>query len=231
MGSLTRKDSANPRWLSIADLGVIGGSSLFSIGWPRPPRLGATPFVAPPLLHRGLTVTSPLPLPHLTVVPLIAYQRYYGEVTVRIRCSLREGLVRGWRNRRLKARFWRNQAGSGGLSQRQETGQKPLPIGPGPATIPSKTAKGPRRPEAHELGNGHGEQNSTFPLEGTHSTNQPAKARTVSTGSNGNAAHHIARHVTRGKVSAFQRFGGCRRRNASWTQRRFESAPLLLGLN
>ena len=46
--------------------------SLFSMGWPRSPRLRATPFVAPPLFHRGLTVT---------VVPLIAYQGYDGEVT------------------------------------------------------------------------------------------------------------------------------------------------------
>ena len=59
-----------------------------------------------------------------------------------------------------------------------------------------KAAKGSRRPEAHEPGKGPKEQNSTFPLEGTHSTNQPAKARTVSTDSNGNAAHQIARHVT-----------------------------------
>ena len=46
-----------------------------------------------------------------------------------------------------------------------------------------KAAKGSRRPEAHELGKGPKEQNSTFPLQGTHSTNQPAKARTVSTDS------------------------------------------------
>ena len=60
-----------------------------------------------------------------------------------------------------------------------------------------KAGKGSRRPEAHEPGKGPKEQNSTFPLEGTHATNQPAKARTVSTDSNGNVAHHqIARHVT-----------------------------------
>jgi hypothetical protein len=59
-----------------------------------------------------------------------------------------------------------------------------------------KAGKGSRRPEAHEPGRGPKEQNSTFPLEGTNSTNQPAKARTVSTDSNGNAAHQIARHVT-----------------------------------
>jgi len=39
------------------------------------------------------------------------------------------------------------------------------------------------------------------------------------------------RSRTRGKDSAFQRFGGYRRRNASWTQRRLGSAPFLLGLN
>src|SRR5271165_3735800 len=59
-----------------------------------------------------------------------------------------------------------------------------------------KAAKGSRRPQAHEPGKGPKEQNATFPLEGTHPTNQPAKARTVSTDSNGNAAHQIARHVT-----------------------------------
>jgi hypothetical protein len=59
-----------------------------------------------------------------------------------------------------------------------------------------KAVKGPRRPEAHEPGKEPKEQNSSFPLGGTHSTNQPAKARMVSTDSNGNAAHQIARHVT-----------------------------------
>ena len=60
-----------------------------------------------------------------------------------------------------------------------------------------KAAKGSRRHEAHEPDKGPKEQNSTFPLEGTNSTNQPAKARTtVSTDANGNAAHQIARHVT-----------------------------------
>src|SRR5271165_3030454 len=59
-----------------------------------------------------------------------------------------------------------------------------------------KAAKGSRRPEAHEPGKGPKEQNSTFPLEGTHATNQPAKARTVSADSNGNTALQIARHVT-----------------------------------
>jgi hypothetical protein len=59
-----------------------------------------------------------------------------------------------------------------------------------------KAAKGPRRPEAHEPDKGPKEQNSTFPLQGTHSTNQPAKARTVSTDSTGNATHQIARLVT-----------------------------------
>ena len=52
-----------------------------------------------------------------------------------------------------------------------------------------KAGKVSRRPAAHEPGKGPKEQNSTFPLEGTHSTNQPAEARTASTDSNGNAAH------------------------------------------
>ena len=41
------------------------------------------------LLHqsRFSQLSSPLPHRHLTVVPLIGYQRYYGEVTVRIGCS------------------------------------------------------------------------------------------------------------------------------------------------
>ena len=64
-----------------------------------------------------------------------------------------------------------------------------------------KAARGSRRPEAHEPGKEPKEQNSTFPLEGTHSTNQPAKARTVSTDSNGNAAHQIAPHVTGSNIS------------------------------
>ena len=59
-----------------------------------------------------------------------------------------------------------------------------------------KAAKGSRRPETHELGQEPKQQNSTFPLEGTHSTNQPVKARTGSTDSNGYATHQIARHVT-----------------------------------
>ena len=71
-----------------------------------------------------------------------------------------------------------------------------------------KAAKGSRRPEAHEPGKGPKEQNSTFPLEGTHSTNHPAKARTVSTDSNGNAAHHIARHVTLSHSQARQNVTG-----------------------
>jgi hypothetical protein len=66
-----------------------------------------------------------------------------------------------------------------------------------------KAAKGSRRPEAHEPGKGPNDQNSTFPLEGTNSTNQPAKARTVSTDSNGNAAHQIARHVTKKHGASF----------------------------
>ena len=70
-----------------------------------------------------------------------------------------------------------------------------------------KAAKGSRRPEAHELGKGPKEQNSTLPLEGTHSTNQPAKARTVSTDSNDNAAHQIARHVTLAVEDILSRLG------------------------
>ena len=42
---------------------------------------------------------------------------------------------------------------------------------------------------------------SAIPTGGTHSTNQPAKARTVSTDSNGNAAHETARHVTEKDLS------------------------------
>ena len=35
--------------------------SLFSVEWPRSPRLHATVLVAPRFFHRGLTVSSPLP--------------------------------------------------------------------------------------------------------------------------------------------------------------------------
>jgi len=37
---------------------------------------------SPPYIH---TVTTPYPPRDLTVVPLIAYERYYGEVTGRMR--------------------------------------------------------------------------------------------------------------------------------------------------
>jgi hypothetical protein len=69
-------------------------------------------------------------------------------------------------------------------------------------------AKGFRRSEAHEPGKVPKEQDSAFPLEGTHSTNPPAKARRVSTDSNGNAAHHIARHVTLSHSQARQNVTG-----------------------
>jgi hypothetical protein len=59
-----------------------------------------------------------------------------------------------------------------------------------------KAAKSSGRPKAYEPSKKPKEQNSTFPFESTHSTNQPAKARTMSTNSNGNAAYQITRHIT-----------------------------------
>jgi hypothetical protein len=59
-------------------------------------------FSTNPWYLQSLTGTSPSPPGNLPVVPLIAYQRYYGEVTVRFPGGPREGLVQGWRNRGQK---------------------------------------------------------------------------------------------------------------------------------
>jgi hypothetical protein len=52
--------------------------------------------LSPPEQHafpERTTVTTPGPHRDLTVVPLIAYQRYYGEDTVRIWCGSRGDAV------------------------------------------------------------------------------------------------------------------------------------------
>jgi hypothetical protein len=119
---------------------------------------------------------QPLPIPSLlspethrslTVVPLLSLQRYDGETMVRLR--------RGDGGECVAGLPWRLE-----IAEMRRV----------------KAGKDSRRSEVHEPGNGPKEQNSTFPLEGSHSTDQPAKARTVSTDSNGNATHPIARHVT-----------------------------------
>jgi len=47
-----------------------------------------------------LTVTSPLPRRHLPVAPLIGNQRFYGEVTARLRRDSREAPARLWAQER-----------------------------------------------------------------------------------------------------------------------------------
>jgi hypothetical protein len=72
------------------------------------------------------TSTAP-PEPHgsLTVVPLIADKRYYGEAPVKFRCGPQGGRVQDWRKRGPEAGLLGSQAGPGGLSERRETGDYP----------------------------------------------------------------------------------------------------------